>query len=132
MGTASRLDDESRPADQRRSLICKFVALFGSGEWRVTEWTSDVVRYRDGLSLVVRYTVAALRESAGSRGSRVFYAKAYPDRNTVGANERFADEPGPPCGGHRGVADAGAARLSHRYRYVAVRRYVGPTARRFD
>lgn len=61
----------------------KAIALgwFGGGEWRVDSWDTEVVRYREGLSLVIRYAVTAVDASTGERRRAAFYVKAYPDRD---------------------------------------------------
>jgi hypothetical protein len=49
----------------------------------VDAWKTEAVRYREGLSLVVRYSVTAHEASTGDVRERVFYVKAYPDRDTA-------------------------------------------------
>jgi hypothetical protein len=50
---------------------------FGPGEWTLDAWEVEPVRYRERLSLVVRYRVRATDASGTSTGL-AFYLKAYP------------------------------------------------------
>lgn len=68
-------------------LKAAILRSFGAGSWRVDRWTSEVVRYRQGLSLVVRYTVVARDADIGSVRQQTFYAKAY--RNAEAARRTF-------------------------------------------
>ena len=56
---------------------------FGGGKWREQAWEAETVRYREGLSLVVRYTVRAREADTGEVRDRVFYAKTYPDTDSA-------------------------------------------------
>jgi hypothetical protein len=56
---------------------------FGPGVWQVLSWNSHVVRYREGLSLVVRYVVRACNVKTAETRERVFFAKAYPEREVA-------------------------------------------------
>jgi hypothetical protein len=49
----------------------------------VDGWQTEAVRYREGLSLVVRYTVTAREAATQDVRQRVFYAKGYPDLDTA-------------------------------------------------
>lgn len=55
-----------------------FRNAFGAGRWDLTRCECELVRYREGLSLVLRFVVVAQDPATGASARRVFYAKAYP------------------------------------------------------
>lgn len=55
----------------------------GGGSWALENWRTEVARYREGLSLVVRLTVDARNTHTGDVHEHVRYAKAYPDADTA-------------------------------------------------
>lgn len=69
-------------------LAAAVLRSFGPGNWRVDSWTTEVVRYREGLSLVLRYVVTASEGTARPPREGTFYAKAYPDQG--GARRAFS------------------------------------------
>lgn len=73
-------------------LKAAVIGAFGHGAWSVERWTTDVVRYREGLSLVVRYTVGAREAHTRSVRQLTFYAKAYPDREAAQRAFAFLEE----------------------------------------
>jgi len=72
---ASAVVAGSDPMLQRAVL-----GTFGPGVWQVLSWNSHVVRYREGLSLVVRHAVEARNVQTAETRERAFFAKAYPER----------------------------------------------------
>ena len=60
-------------------LRAAVLQAFGAGEWTLERCDADVVRYREGLSVVARLSVTARNRPDGAAHRRVFYAKAYPD-----------------------------------------------------
>ena len=54
------------------------LAAFGPGHWDVVSVAAVPVRYREHLSLVVRYEVTAQEAGTGTLRSKVFYAKGFP------------------------------------------------------
>lgn len=64
-----------RPA----SLHAAILGAFGQGTWTIDEWIVEPLRYREHLSLVVRYDIRARQASTGLRETKTFYLKAYPD-----------------------------------------------------
>lgn len=52
---------------------------FDDHAWKIDRWSVEPVRYREHLSLVVRYTVHARNTRTGGAAEKVFYVKAYPE-----------------------------------------------------
>lgn len=66
-----------------QDLRAAVLRSFGPGSWRVEGWSNEVVRYREGLSLVVRYTVTASHAGSRTEREQIFYAKAYPEQDAA-------------------------------------------------
>jgi hypothetical protein len=60
-------------------LDAAVLRAFGGGAWTIESWHAEPVRYRQGVSLVVRYDVTARERRTNVTEGRTFYLKAYPD-----------------------------------------------------
>lgn len=60
-------------------LEAAVLRTFGDDAWKIDRWSVEPVRYREHLSLVIRYTVHARNTRSGEIADRVFYVKAYPE-----------------------------------------------------
>lgn len=82
--THARAVMEGRDPALREAVL----SAFGdAGAWTIDSVAVDAIRYREGLSLVARYTVGARHLREPRTLQRVFYVKAYADRGA--AREAF-------------------------------------------
>jgi hypothetical protein len=60
-------------------LDAAVLRTFGQGSWVIEDWQAEPVRYREHLSLVIRYRVRARETVTDARADKTFYLKAYSD-----------------------------------------------------
>jgi len=73
-------------------LVAAMLAGFGPGEWQLTGWETEVVRYRPTIRATLRLSVRAGDDATGQTAERRAYAKVYGDaeKGRLGARAQLA------------------------------------------